>query len=345
MINLGSVRQLEARSEYTYAVSRLRAMENRKIDTSAMQQMAEAESFESAWKLFIETCYGQWIAERGNNSSYDSLLEAELSYTYGELRKFVPDPQLVQLFQIPYDFHNLKVILKGMFAQREGGKSRWDLLVSMGSYPADDMILAVESEDYRLLPHQLHRIIPSCVMIWEQTKNILEIEQLLDRHMFYIMRLIADELPYNGVKEYVRFRIDGENIRTMLRLKRMNADASQMSNYLHSGGTYSTELLAQLYAEPKESWARELAFGYMGRILDNVEEMDASRILPEIEKRSDGMISKYLNKYQYDPFASEQVLRFLWLKETEVKNLRIILVGKASGVEKDMIKGLLRHAA
>ena len=114
----GSVRQLEARSEYTYAVSRLRAMENRKIDTSAMQQMAEAESFESAWKLFMETCYGQWAAEMGNNLSYDSLLEAELAYTYGELRKFVPDLQLVQLFQIPYDFHNLKVILKRCCPER-----------------------------------------------------------------------------------------------------------------------------------------------------------------------------------------------------------------------------------
>jgi len=83
----------------------------------------------------------------------------------------------------------------------------------------------------------------------------------------------------------------------------------------------------------------------MGSILNDIEELDESHILPEVERRSDKLISDYLNKYQYDPFAPEQIVRYLWLKETEVRNLRIILVGKASGVEKDMIKGLLRNAA
>ena len=176
------MRLLKAECDYTYAVSRIKAMENRMVDSTILQQMADADGFDSAWKLLMETCYGQWVAETGA-SSYDKLLEAELVYLYNELRKFVPDPSIVSLFQIPYDFHNMKVVLKSLFAQRGGGESRWDLLVSMGSYPADEMILAIESEDYRLLPYQLHRVIPSCVMIWEQTKNILEIENILDRHM------------------------------------------------------------------------------------------------------------------------------------------------------------------
>jgi len=335
---------LKAECDYTYAVSRIKAMENRMVDSTMLQQMADAHGFDGAWKLLMETCYGQWVAETGA-SSYDKLLEAELVYLYNELRKFVPDPSIVSLFQIPYDFHNMKVVLKSLFAQRGGGESRWDLLVSMGSYPADEMILAIESEDYRLLPYQLHRVIPSCVMIWEQTKNILEIENILDRHMFYAMRLIADDISYPGVKEYVRLRIDGENIRTMLRLKRLNVDVSEVLDHLHPGGTFSSDLLTQLYPEPRESWSRALSFGYMGDVLSGIEEVEDFQVLPEVERRSDRLISSYLDQYQYDPFAPEQVVRYLWFKEMEVRNLRIILVGKASGVEKDMIKGLLRHAA
>ena len=338
------MRQLEAKGDYTYAVSRVKAMESRMVDQATMQQMADADSYDSAWKSLMETCYGQWATEI-NTSSYDKVLEAELTYIYDEFKKFVPDQSLVYLFQIPYDFHNLKVILKSSFMQKAGGRTRWDLLISLGSYPAEDMILAIESDDLRLLPYQLHRVIPSCIMVWEQSGDVVEIEKILDSHMFHVMRLIADSISFIGVKEYVRYRIDGENIRTLLRLKRINADISQALDLLHPGGTYSIELLTQLYSEPRESWSRALAFGYMGSILNDIEELDESHILPEVERRSDKLISDYLNKYQYDPFAPEQIVRYLWLKETEVRNLRIILVGKASGVEKDMIKGLLRNAA
>ena len=335
---------MKAGCDYTYAVSRIKAMENRIVDATTMQQMADADGFDNAWKLLMETCYGQWSVEIGT-SSYDKLLEVELVYLYDELNKFVPDSSIVSLFQIPYDFHNMKVVLKSLFAQRGGGESRWDLLVSMGSYPTDEMILAIESEDYRLLPYQLHSVIPSCIAIWEQTKNILEIENILDRHMFRVMCLIADDIPFSGVKKYVRLRIDGENIRTMLRLKRLNAAVPDILDHLHPGGTFSLSFLTQLYPEPVESWSKALSFAYMGAVLSDIEKLEGTQVLPEVERRLDRLTTSYLDQYQYDPFAPEQVVRYLWLKEIEVCNLRIILVGKASGVEKDMIKGLLRHAA
>ena len=45
---------------------------------------------------------------------------------------------------------------------------------------------------------------------------------------------------------------------------------------------------------------------------------------------------------RYSTFEPANVVRYLWLKEIEAKNLRIVLVSVANGVEKDAIRGLLR---
>lgn len=329
---------------YGYAVARIRAMEHRLLDAGALQRMLDAEDSASVLKILGETSYASALTSQTGELNFDKVLESDLHAIYEEVRTFTPDKELVDIMRLPYDFHNVKVLMKSMFNVRSGGKKRWDLLTSLGSYPVDDMISNIESEDYRLLPFGLNLLYPKCVSVWEQSKDILEVERMLDQRLFEVMLEKASSLGIPGVKEWIRTRIDGENIRTLLRLKRFGFDAPKAMGFFHAGGAVDTSVLGSLIAEPFESWARALEFSDFGKVLASLDASSGfSELILSLEKVLEDFYLEKIGISRFNPSAPENIPTYLWAKEMEVKNVRVLLVSKASKGDKEQLRRLLRH--
>ncbi len=330
--------------DYGYAVSRLRAMENRFLDQGVFQRLLDSEDLPSAMKVLSETPYGKWLLEQQSEDNFEPAIESELKHVYSEAEKFVPDPCLYRICRLPYDIHNIKVLLKGIFSQKQGGQRRMDLLTALGNMPVDDLVMAIESEDHRLMPFGFHRTVPECVSTWEQTHDILQVERILDEALFSLQLRFADEVPYEGVKLFVRSRIDTENIRNIARLKRMGLDPSQAAPFLHNGGSVPVEKVQSLINEPFEGWERSLSFADVSRTLSGAQEhSDLDSLIVDLERSIDDFLSGILARFKYSPFAPENVLYYLWMKETEAKNVRILLVGIGNGAERTVLRRLLRN--
>jgi V/A-type H+-transporting ATPase subunit C len=125
-------------------------MEPLLLDAPIYQRMMEADGLGAALKILGETNYARWMS--GDDVRYDSVLESELESSFNEFASFVPDGELIDIFRVPYDFHNVKVLLKSVFKARSGGKRRYDLMTSLGSIPPGDLSSKIESEEYGLLP-------------------------------------------------------------------------------------------------------------------------------------------------------------------------------------------------
>jgi V/A-type H+-transporting ATPase subunit C len=329
---------------YGYTVARLRAMESRLLDDSVLQRLIDCEDLDSAMKVLGETVYASWLVELKTNAEFDKAIESELNYVYKEVSKFAPDSALVEICRLPYDFHNVKVLLKSQILQRESGERRFELLTSLGNIPTDDLIMAVESEDFRLLPYSLHSVFPRALALWEQTRNILEVECYLDEILFQEMLKMARKLEFDTPLLWVRGKIDAENLRNMLRLKRMDKDTATVEPYLHNGGFVSIERLLAILSEPVEGWIRVLSYADIGKVLSNVQDgSDMNALLVEMEKVLDDYITRILETAKYGAFAPENVLSYLWRKEIEAKNLRIALVSVANGMDMDLTRRLMRR--
>lgn len=61
-----------------------------------------------------------------------------------------------------------------------------------------------------------------------------------------------------------------------------------------------------------------------------------------VEKALDNQKMEYVKDALYVPFGIEPIVGFLQAKETEVRNLRMILTGKISGMDDVLIKERLR---
>jgi V/A-type H+-transporting ATPase subunit C len=331
---------------YGYTNSRIKALENAAVDAPVLQRVLETENLSGALKVLGETSYAAWIGDMEKESDFDTVVDKELQGVYETLSAFVPDRRLITLLRLSYDFHNIKVALKSMFLQKKGKPRRWDLLTSLGTVAGDDLITAIESEDYRMLPYNLGPVLAQCLSLWEQEENLLEIERILDQHQFATMYRIAASTGFSGVLEWCRNRIDAENIRNLLRLRRLNYDTAACVPFLHKGGTVSIEKLQGLLSEPPDSWERILSYADVGKALQEMEETsDLNAMLLSLETALDNYLLSLLGRYAYDSFAPENVLRFLWRKEMEAKNLRIIFVSKANGMAVGKTKGMLRHVA
>jgi V/A-type H+-transporting ATPase subunit C len=319
-------------------------MENRLLEDSVLQRLVDSEDLDSTMKVLGETPYSSWLMDLKSNSEFDKAIEAELDYVYSELSKFVPDQQLVELFRLPYDFHNVKVLLKSQILLKQGGERRFELLTNLGSIDTDDLILAIESEDYRFLPYGLHAELPRAILSWEQSHDLLEIEKSIDNLLFSQLRKISEKTGVHAVKDWLKGKIDAENIRNIFRLKRMDLDVSEISSFLHDGGWVSKERLVGMVGEPVESWSKVLSFADVGNVIYKVQDItDMSTLVVQAEKILDEYTGTLLSKAKYDAFSPESVLYFLWQKEMETKNLRIILVSVSNNTDKDSVRGLLRN--
>jgi V/A-type H+-transporting ATPase subunit C len=319
-------------------------MENRLIDDGVLQRIIDSEDIEGALKILGETSYSNGLGEMKTSLDFDTLIENELLNCYKEVSSFVPDSDVVALCRLPYDFHNVKVLIKNFIQVKGGGERSYRLLSNLGSIPTDDLILAIEGEDYKLLPHLLDLSIPKCLSKWEETHNLQETERVLDEALFMVMRYKAQSLDMPHVSEWVRIKIDAENLRTLYRLKRLGTETADAMKFIHEGGNISPERFVQILSEPVEGWGRFLFASSLSSVFSSIQESpDIESTIIEMERVLDEFSVKTLSSAKYDAFSPSNVLFYLCTKENEVRNLRIALVTVANGTDKDLARRLLRH--
>jgi V/A-type H+-transporting ATPase subunit C len=319
-------------------------MEPLLFDAAQYQRLLDADGPVGAIKIIGETSYARGLTGEESAERYDSALEAELLATFKEFLTFVPDRALVDIFRLPYDFHNVKALLKSAFNARTGGRKRWDILTELGSIPIDDLTVRIESEEYSLLPYGLSHILPSCVSAWEQSRDIVEVERLLDGGLFEAMLDLAKSVDEQGVLNWVRARIDSENIRNLLRLKRFGFDSAGAAAFLHGGGMIDPAVLLSLMPEPYDGWGRVLAHFDAGAAVSRVlDDGGFDSLIVSLERELDDYCQSRLALARYSQDSPENVLAYLWGKEMEVKNIRTILVSKGTGTDRDEVRRLMRH--
>ena len=331
-------------SGYSYVVSRVRAMENRLIDDGVLQRVIDSEDLEGALKVLGETSYSGGLSEMKSPSDFDLLIENELLNCYKEVSSFVPDSDVVALCRLPYDFHNVKVLIKNLIQVKDGGERSYRLLSNLGSIPTDDLILAIEGEDYKLMPHTLDLTVPKCLSVWDQSRDLQETERILDEALFKVMRDKAETLNMPHIIEWVRIKIDTENLRTLYRLKRLGVETAEAIKYIHNGGSISPERFVQLISEPVEGWGRLLAASSLSGAYSSVQELtDIESMIVDMERVLEEYSLRILESAKYDAFSPANVILYLCTKEVEAKNLRIALVAVANGTDRESARRLLRH--
>ena len=323
-------------TDYLVISARVKSLETRLLTEERLEQILEAKTGEEAAKLLQEWGYPQLDAARPE--TMDAALAAVREDTMADLAEGMPDKRYLELFKIKYDYHNVKALLKAEVMGVPAGS----MLMDMGRVPAADLETAVKERDLEHLPETLAAAVAEARQVLETTRDPQLADMVLDRWCYRDMAELAEETGSRFLQGYAAVQIDAVNLRTAVRTLRMGKGTDFLQGALLEGGDLAPEAVSKA-AAGGGAGLREL---YAATRFRAAAEAGADALaggpLTEFEKLCDDAVGDYLAGARYVPFGEAPLVGYLAARETEYTNLRIILMGRAAGIDPAVIRTRLR---
>lgn len=329
-------------SRYIYAVSRIRAIENKLLGRKGIDRMLDAQTPEQALKVLLEADYGYPRAGIPAPADYEKLLEEEYKKLYALLREVSPDPGVFDIFLQRYDFHNIKVILKAEFAEVRDYDS---LLSNKGSMEAKRLKAILRDRRLTELPSLVREAVEETIMELNHTRDPQSVELILDRACCRRMKEMADQTGSRFLIDFIATMIDYLNIQIFYRLKKLNKEVDFMRRTLLPGGYLKPEILLEI---------EEDSISRLETALWNTPYREAASKMVRWcgdgscdafpERLSDEFISDGILKGSRKISGLEPLVGYMLGKETELRNVRTVMAGKINGISSDRIRERLRAA-
>jgi len=252
------------------------------------------------------------------------------------LYQHCPDPQLIEVFRLKYDYHNIKAILKGD-AQRV---DPLPLLSDAALIPPKDLARMMrENELDAMNPIMAEAVLQAKEML-DRTSDPQLSDMVLDRAETRQTLETAQASGSDFLLGYVRRSIDCNNLRTALRLSRMGKGLDYAQRAVNPGGSiapeafyepmtpeYIDKLLAGTPLEPATESARRA--------------LEGGGFAP-LDKACDDLLIEYARSARMVPFGEQTAIAYLLASEAEFAAVRSVLAGKNAGLSTDKIMERLR---
>lgn len=325
--------------QFSQVIPRLRVYETRLLDKSKIDRMIDSNSAQEALKVLQETEYANVMTNVKRAEDYEIILSEELKRLFAVMYDISPEKSLVDLMSIKYDYHNIKVILKGMFLKEDLSY----LLVDIGTINASKLKSLIENNEIRDLSPIMREAIEQTIKDFESNKDPQMIDIILDKYMFKAIIEIKDLIKDGFVNKYVESVIDSTNLKTLLRIKKQNKGREFFASVIIEGGSLDKDRLLSMLNDSVENIATKLSFtDYAEFIKNGIEYYIKTGSVSLLEKLVDNYIMDMMKDAKIIPFGVEPILAYIYAKETEIKIIRIIMVGKLNNISAEVVRERLR---
>ena len=273
------------------------------------------------------------------NRGLDELLSAARAALYRELGGAVPDKRLVELFQMKYDYHNAKALVKGAAV----GAAADRLLMEGGRWSAAQVKEAFQRDSLREFTGPFRRAVVQARETLNGGNDPQLADFVLDRAYFAEMAETARAVGSPFLEGYVRLLIDAANLRSAVRCARMGKGSDFLSQVLLPGGNVEAHVLTS-------GKGNDLAAVFRAGPLSDAAAAGAALTAPgsgeltAFERLCDDAVMGYLAQARRIPFGEQAVVGYLYAREAEFTAIRTILSGRMAGLDADTIRERLREA-
>ncbi len=327
------------RMDYGRSVVMVRVFEKRLLTKNKLERMIEAETPEEVIKLMGETEYSQNMSDIQNVQNYEKILKRETERVFSLMRELSNETEIVDILSLKYDYHNLKVLLKGRLAEKDFS----DLLMDAGTQKADKLKLKFDIKNYNDIPKEFVEAIEEVEKDFSENGDPQKIDIIVDKYYYRNLLRIAGKIAVSVISDYVGGLIDFQNIITLFRVKRQNRDIKFLENVIHEGGTISKERIMSSLNDSPEAIGNKFRREKIGtHLVKGIEAFSETGRLSELEKISDNYLMELNKDSRYIVFGPEPLFNYLIAKEREINALRMIMVSKINNINPEKIKERLR---
>jgi len=325
--------------QFTQVIPRIRVLETRLLDKSKIDRMIDSNSAEEALKVLQETEYSNVMTNVKKAQDYEEMLSSELKRVYHEAYDMSPLKSLVDIMSIKYDYHNIKVLLKGMFLEKDFSY----MLIPVGMIEVSKLKVAIDTNSLTDFNPIMRKGIEVAIEDFTAKVDPQRIDIILDNAMFQELLEMANSLEDQFTKKYVQVLIDLTNVKSLLRVKKQNKSREFFLGVVIDGGLIDKESLVSFLTDAVENVASKLSYTDYAEVLKlGIDEYVAHGSASLLEKLVDNYIMNMMKDAKMIAFGGEPLLAYIYAKETEIKVIRIIMVGMLNNITGEVIRERLR---
>ncbi|MEM2131181.1 MAG: V-type ATPase subunit [Candidatus Woesearchaeota archaeon] len=337
-------------SPYTYA--RICAMKGLLLKKNDYEKLFKLELSEIT-KFLQEQNYNQEINELGLKYKGLKLIELSLNKNLtrvlSKLREISDESikPLVDLYLKRYDFYNLKTLIRAKNSNMKFEEIE-DLLIPLGSlkynflkkiYNKSIKYILLDSKIVNL--NDLKDALNKFENPQEEKKDLSEIENILDFYYYNETIKLVKKISTQGqlFKEFFEYEIDLYNIKLILKKIAFNLENKTIEKYIIRNLKKLTELELNnlLKTENYETFLNIFKKTFYGKIFALT---DFNLLKYETEFENFLLKKRNLLLHQ-NPLSVDTILGFMFQKETEIKNLKVIVKSKSLQLDQEYYEKLI----
>ena len=274
-----------------------------------------------------------------NIYNYEQVLSLEFGRLFKSLKDIFDNKELINIFLKKYKYNNIKLMLKAKLLNVDLG----DILFNIEDFDNEFIYTAIKTENYSSLPDEIGDLVKKTLKDFEENKDPQRIDILIDKIMFGELLKESKNISSDFLTKYIQILIDVFNVKTLFRIKNLNLNRALFDDVIVSGGNIALSNLNMIFSEPKENILNRFSmtnmYKYIKEGLENYVNNDDLNIL---DKELDDYLMEYLKNAKIITTGLAPIIGYINAKENEIKNIRIVLVGKINNVDSDSIKRRLR---
>lgn len=327
--------------QFTQVLPRLRVLETRLLDKSKIDRMIDSKSPLDALKVLQETDYSVHFTDLNKAELYEKVLSKELINIYKALYSMCPVKEIIDIMAIKYDYHNLKVLVKGKILNKDFSH----MLIPVGTIDLIRLKYAVENNYYRDLDKITRKCLEETLNDFEINKDPQKVDIIIDKYQFEYILSLTKEINHKGIENYTTTLADLTNIKTLLRVKKQKKNKDFFVDVLVQGGSIDKDKLISLLNEANENISTKLAHtNYENILKEGISEYVNTGSVSTFEKLIDNYIMSIMKDAKFITSGAMPVIAYIYAKENEIKQIRTIMVGKLNNIAGEVIRERLRDA-
>ena len=312
---------------YPYGVAKIRIKETKLLSNATLNQMAIENNLEKISSILQEHDY-----DILTDSNRDEVLKIEEKKLNDLMLEVAKESNFLNLFLVKQDYHNLKTIVKTfLFSKTNEG-----YLMPEGIVSIDSMRKAIENKDFSNLTENMRNAMEEIKLINVNPENVYKIDVILDKAYGREIKELAEKTNIQFLIDYVIKIIDITNLKMFLRIFYEKQQWKFLEEAFWDKGSFSIDLMEKAFFTDNPIFMLQYT-GY-GELLQKMVS-DGN-----YDKIGDNAIMDYMKQAKLKALTIEPIIAYWYAKETEIKNVRILLQAKMNKIPSNQIKERLRES-
>ncbi len=342
--------------DYGYSNARVRGMRSRLLPSSFYDSFMECPDLQATIRALSGTEYGPDLESKilhGQTfGAVDEALKENMVRTYRKVLRVVNGEGrfIVSTLLGRWDLFDIKTIIRGKHMHLPAEEIE-ESLIAAGELTKVDLDALTNQEDVRGVVDTLYIWgVPYGVPLraamreYVATNNLAGLELALDRHYaeWASERLSNRRENYQLAERVLAAQTDATNLVTAFRLLKADMEgADKAALFLPGGKDVSIELFRELtgLSDIDEVLERLRRTPY-GKSLEAaaLEYVESGSIAVLERVLEDFVMRRALATSHVNPLGAGVLISFVWAKQNEVTNLRIIVKGSSVGMPPDRMR-------